>query len=368
MASIVVTGDVLRRPRGGNLATHLHYLIGLRKLGHQVAYVEDRGVEGQPQGVSHSGMPREGIVLLADLLRRCRVDVPVVWVDPDAGLVGGMDWQQLRGRLAKADLLIDLGGHGWLEERSLPRRRVLIDVDTAAPGSTLAAAPHQLEHDIHFSYRRDPAALPDAQWLATIPPVVPRLWYGPPSRTELPLRVSAAVAGASSRPGEPAACGIPTGQLPELPGRISPRPWTALPATEAARGEELRDAGFSVRDSELVDSSLSSFRSNLIGSQALLSVGGGTASWFTSLDACFLAAARPVIACDPDIDSWLPTGTGLVSVADLEGAVVAVERLQRELARHAAAARGVAESVFHYKVVLPSLLEQALPRRLQAVA
>ncbi len=36
MASIVVAGDVLRRPRGSNLATHLHYLIGLRKLGHEV--------------------------------------------------------------------------------------------------------------------------------------------------------------------------------------------------------------------------------------------------------------------------------------------------------------------------------------------
>ena len=40
----------------------------------------------------------------------------------------------------------------------------------------------------------------------------------------------------------------------------------------------------------------------------------------------------------------------------------------RELSRHAAAARDIAERVFHFKVVLPSLLEQALPRHLQAVA
>jgi hypothetical protein len=368
MASIVVSGDVLRRPRGGNLATHLHYLIGLRKLGHQVVYLEDRGVGGQPADSSPGGVPRAGIVLLADLLRRCRVDVPVVWVDPDAGLVGGMVWPQLRRRLSKADLLIDLGGHSWLEERTLPRRRALIDVDSTAPSSTLGSAPHQLEHDVYFSYRHDPAALPDAEWLATIPPVVPRLWYGPPSRPELPLRVCARAAGTSSQSGEPAACGIPTEQLLALPGLISPRPWMALPAADQALGEELRGAGFSVRDGETVDASLSSFRGNMIGSQALLNLGGGNRSWFTGLDACFLAAARPVIACDPDIDAWLPTGTGLIAVADLDEAVSAVERVQGELARHAAAARRVAESVFHFRVVLPSLLEQALPRRLQAVA
>src|SRR3954447_20480710 len=102
MASIVVSGDVLRRPSGSNLAAHLNYLIGLRKLGHEVAYVEDRGLHpgdpGDPpcQGAGGHVVPREGIVLLCEVLRRCRVDIPVVWVDADAGLVGGMVWQQLR--------------------------------------------------------------------------------------------------------------------------------------------------------------------------------------------------------------------------------------------------------------------------------
>lgn len=175
MASIVVSGDVLRRPQGSNLATHLHYLIGLRKLGHEVAYLEDRGAPHEGE----RAVPRAGLVLLGDLLRRCRVDIPVVWVDPDSGLVGGMVWPQLRRRLERADLLLDLGGHCWLEERSLPRRRVLVDVESrAAP----ACAGRQLDHDLRFSYRREPSVQPDADWLPTIPPVVPRLWYGPPPR------------------------------------------------------------------------------------------------------------------------------------------------------------------------------------------
>ncbi len=368
MASIVVSGDVLRHPRGSNLATHLHYLIGLRKLGHEVIYLEDRGA-GKP---GEPVVPSAGIVLLQDLLRRCRVDVPVVWVDPDAGLVGGMVWPQLRRRLSKADLLLDLGGHCWLEERSLPRRRVLIDADSEADPRALAEAPHQLDHDLYFSYRREPATLPDADWLPTIPPVVPRLWYGPPTRAELPLRVWADAAAAPPGCGDVSACGPSPGQLLALPGRISPRPWMALPAAQADRAAELERAGWTVREEEQVDSSLSSHRGAMIGSQALLSWRShedhARGVWFTPSDACHLAAGRPVIAGGPDLDSWLPTGTGLITFADLDGAVAAVERIQGELPRHAAAARGVAERVFHFRVVLPSLLEQALPRRLEAVA
>src|SRR5277367_3341179 len=219
MASIVVSGDVLRRPCGSNLATHLNYLIGLRKLGHDVTYLEDRG-DDQAGG---SAVPRAGLVLLRDLLRRCRVDVPVVWVDADAGLVGGMVWPQLRRRLKKAELLLDLGGHCWLQERSLARRRVLIDVDSGA--TPLSTPPHQLEHDLYFSYRRDSAALTDADWLPAIPPVVPRLWYGPPTRAELPLRVWAHAAAAPPGSGDAGRCGISPGQLLALPGRITPRPW-----------------------------------------------------------------------------------------------------------------------------------------------
>jgi hypothetical protein len=365
MASIVASGDVMRRPTGSNLATHLHYLIGLRKLGHEVIYLEDRGA-GQP---GLSAVPRAGLVLLGELLRRCRVDVPLVWVNPDAGLVGGMVWPQLRRRLEKADLLLDLGGHCWLGERSLPRRRVLIDVDTA--DAPLPEAGHQLDHDLFFSYHREPSALADADWLPTIPPVVPRLWYGPPTRAELPLRVRADAAAAPPGTGEQSACGVSPGQLLALPGRISPRPWMALPAAHAALATELEGAGWAIRDAAEADSSLSSYRGNMIGSQAALSLrrGGSAASiWFSSQDACMLAAGRPVIVSDPDLDSWLPAGVGLLTFAGFDGSVSAIERIQGELPRHAAAARNIAERVFHFRVVLPSLLAQALPRRLEAVA
>jgi hypothetical protein len=329
VASIVVCGDVLRRPRGSNLATHLHYLIGLRKLGHEVVYLEDRGDE-DPAGA----VPRAGIVLLRELLRRCRVEVPVVWVDPDAGLVGGMVWPQLRRRLSQADLLLDLGGRSLLAERSLARRRVLVELDSLAPDG---------DHDLRFSNLRHD----DGEWLPTIPPVVPRLWYGPPTRAELPLRVTGV--------------DVTDPLLLDLPARVSARPWIAV------EDEDLVRAGWSVRSRQELDASLSSHRAGIVGSQALLSF-PGQAMWFASEAACFLAAGRPVIVADQLLDGWLPTGTGLVTFSTFDGAVEAVERVTSELPRHAAAARGLADQVFHFRIVLPSLLAQALPARLREVA
>jgi hypothetical protein len=370
MASIVVAGGVLRRPTGSNLAAHLHYLIGLRKLGHQVIYLEERGETGpgEPAGVAASGVPRAGIVLLRDLLRRCRVDVPVVWVDPDAGLVGGMVWAQLRKRLSRADLLLDLGGHCWLAERTLPRRRALVDLRS---GSALLPAGRQTEHDLYFSYRRSPSSLPGAAWQATIPPVVPRLWYGPRARAELPLRVLTGLERHSSGPQGVGPGGREIEELLALPGRIGPRPWMALPAERRDMAERLTKAGWAVREEAAVDASLSTHRGHVIGSQAALALRGMEAArgtWFTAEDACFLAAGRPILSDDRTLDSWLPTGSGIVTFEGLDGAVDAVARLQLDLPRHAAAAKSIAERVFHYRVVLPSLLEKALPGRLKAAA
>jgi hypothetical protein len=367
MASIVVAGGVLRRPTGSNLAAHLHYLIGLRKLGHQVIYLEERGETGpgEPAGAAASGVPRAGIVLLRDLLRRCRVDVPVVWVDQDAGLVGGMVWAQLRKRLSKADLLLDLGGHCWLAERSLPRRRALVDLRS---GPTLLPVGRQTDHDLYFSYRRSHSPLPGADWQATIPPVVPRLWYGPRTRAELPLRVLTGLERDSSGPQGGALNGRDIEELIALPGRIGPRPWMTLPADRRELAERLGIAGWAVRDESAVDASLSTHRGHVIGSQAALSLRGTEGTWFTAEDACFLAAGRPILSDDRTLDSWLPTGSGIVTFEGLDDAVDAVARLQRDLPRHAAAAKSIAERVFHYRVVLPSLLDQALPGRLKVAA
>ncbi len=91
-------------------------------------------------------------------------------------------------------------------------------------------------------------------------------------------------------------------------------------------------------------------------------------AWLSAHSACFLAAGRPVIVSEGGAGSWLPTGEGVLTFNDLDGAVDQLERVGGDLPRYSRAAREAAEEVLHYRVVLPWLLERALPRRLAAVA
>ncbi len=248
---------------------------------------------------------------------------------------------------------------------------MLLDADTGDGPGSISEPGRQLEHDVCFSYRRRPAAQLASEWRPTIPPVVPRLWYGPPARTTLPVRVWTDAAGTQS--GSSGGDAPSSEQLLALPGRISPRPWTALPAARAGLGAQLAAAGWTVHPTEEVEATLSSHRAQVLGSQATISFRGEEAPhgiWFSSHDAFFLAAGRPVIALDDALASWLPTGSGLLTADGLDGAAAAIDAVQGALPRHAAAARALAERVFHYRVVLPSMLEQVLsrPRRLRAAA
>jgi hypothetical protein len=374
MAFVVVAGEVLRRPTGENLASHLHYLIGLRRLGHQVVYLEERSSEpgepGEHGSETATVVPRPGLVLLRDLLRRCRVEVPVVWVDSDAGLVGGMVWPQLRRRLSKADLLIDLGGHCWLPERRLARRRALVDLDGRFEES---AAGRQTDHDLRFSYRPDGALSADSEWLTTLPPVVPRLWYGPKARSGMSFHALAGGAWARrDADGRAFTSALRLAGLLDLPERVPARfEIGARVDGEPARGL-LREAGWGIPTPGETDASLSAYRAQVIGSQGAVVVpdpapGRFEGGWLDARTACFLAAGRPLVVSNGELWDWSAARAGVVGF-EQGGAAEAVERVRGRLEAHSMAARELAERFLHFRVVLPRLLERALPSRLEAVA
>ena len=125
-------------------------------------------------------------------------------------------------------------------------------------------------HDLYFSNRRDPDERLAAEWLPTIPPVVPRLWYGPPARAELPLKV---LVGRGSE----------QGGLGPSEGRRRARGsscWHCPRASRRAPGRRSQTTAQSWRSSSPPPGgacgprppwtlSLSAYRAQLIGSQAL---------------------------------------------------------------------------------------------------
>jgi hypothetical protein len=78
--------------------------------------------------------------------------------------------------------------------------------------------------------------------------------------------------------------------------------------------------------------------------------------WFSERDACYLASGKPVVAQDTGFGSVLPTGEGLFAVSTVEEAAAAVDRINADYRRHAAAARHLAEEHFEATAVARRLL------------
>jgi hypothetical protein len=382
MASIAVSGYMLRHPLAGNVAAYLQYVLGLHLLGHEVIYVEEKGWPGScydPRTSTLGDFPDAGLALVRSVLGKHGVGAPVVWVDAEAGRVDGMSWPELRERLARADLLLDVGGLCWFEERSLPRRRALIDMD---PLFTQTGRFGQAEYDVHFSYGvnvgRGDCAVPSAgvEWLPTVPPVVADLWEANPPHGDLPLTTIAnwnAYAGVEHGGAFYGQKDREFERLLELPARVPVVLELALSGADTLTRERFVAAGWVVREAADVTASLGAYGGYIAGSQAELSAAkhayvSTRSGWFSDRSVCYLAAGRPVILQDTGIATWLDADYGVVTFASVDEATEAVARVTRELHKHARAAREIAREVFDYRIVLPRLLQHALSTRLEVSA
>ena len=119
--------------------------------------------------------------------------------------------------------------------------------------------------------------------------------------------------------------------------------WRLLDAVDAA--------GTPARYQAFIQSSTAEF--GLAKSGYVVSRSG----WVSDRSAAYLASGRPVIAQDTGAGEALPTGEGLFLFSDAEGVGEAVEAIQGDYARHARAARALAEAHFDSDRVLTRLLE-----------
>ena len=82
--------------------------------------------------------------------------------------------------------------------------------------------------------------------------------------------------------------------------------------------------------------------------------------WFSYRSACYLAAGRPVVLQDTGFATILPIGEGILTFQTVEEAAAGIREVDGDYARHAKAAREIAEEYFDSGKVLSQLVEEAL--------
>ena len=349
--------------RGGHAMHVLQILEGLRRLGHDVLFLEF--LEERPAADAAAAF----LTTLGDR--------PGALLDAATGeSFAGLAREEVAAFAARADAVISLAVHYRREPWPLleaVRPRILIEQD---PGYThLWAAdgdPLDIfgEHDVHFTVGANVGTprspIPDCgiAWRALWPPVVLDWWpVGAPVHRDRFTTV-----GAWRDYGYLELDGETYGPKVEEFAKFMDLPRVAGEQLELTLAIEPEDPdrevllahGWLLEPPSLVDTP-ARYRDYVAGSLGEFSCakGGyvGTRSgWFSDRSACYLAAGRPVVLQATGFEDVLPVGAGVFAVRDVDEAAAAMAEIRGDYARHAHAARELAREFFDAERLLGGML------------
>jgi hypothetical protein len=377
---IIVTGLIAQYPLGGVTWDYFQYVLGLARLGHDVYYLEDTGQ--WPYNPCEGGVSKGcefNVGYLAGLMSRFGLAEKWAYRFPWQSQWFGLSEAQRLDVIRSADLLINVSGTlERPEDYRQVRRLAYIDSDPVFTQVKLARGQTDFRklidtHDVQFSFGECLSTTVPAtghHWRPTRQPVVLSEWH--PST---PYRnMFTTIMNWTSY--NPVVYNNQTyGQKDEeflrfleLPGLVAPtRLEIAVNEGKTRRTPRalLAYKGWNVADPAVVCPDLDSYRQYIESSQAEWSVAKngyvvGQPGWFSCRSACYLAAGRPVIVQDTGFGALLPVGEGLLSFTTVEEAVAAIRDVEADYARHAKAARAIAETYFDAALVLTRLVTEAL--------
>jgi hypothetical protein len=363
--SIVIAAALAQRPGvGGHTWFALQYLLGFRALGWEVLLV-DRLDDPRPGDVE---------ALARELDRFGLGDAWSVLLP--GGRTAGRSRAEVERRLCECDLLLDV--MGYLDDpelRDLAPARVFLDIDPGfgqmwrALGLADVLAGHDRFVSVGLNVGRATCSVPDCgvRWTTTLPPVALDHWPAAPGgKTFTTIASWRGPFGPVEYEGR--TYGLRVHQFRrfmELPRRTGAdfELALAIDPAETPDLDRLRENGWRLADPARVAGDTVAYRRHIRRSGAELTVAKGMyvdtrSGWFSDRSACYLAAGKPVVAQDTGFAEHLPCGEGLLAFSTPDEAADAVARVTRDRARHARAARALAEEHLDARRVLPRLIDE----------
>jgi hypothetical protein len=370
-------------PVGGVAWDYGQYALGLERLGFEVYYLEDTGLDAYDPAKREYGRGNGyGVDFLERSLTALSPALGARWhLRAAGGTAHGMTREDFADVLAEADVLLNVSGSALVRDDYLHcRNKVLIDTD---PGwnhfrnyPRWDAQPDWLgthgyrAHDHFFTYAERIGAgdcvLPTLglAWQPTRPPVVLDLWRPEPpgARWTTVMTWRNFPESIEYRGRRYGAKELEFGGIESLPGRTSARLEVAV-GGGAPPVERWRALGWSVIDSHSVSVTMDDYRDYIERSRGEFSVAKNVyvatrSGWFSCRTVCYLAAGRPAVIQDTGYSGAIPCGEGIVAFRGLEDAAAGIERIEADYARHQAAARSLAREHFASDRVLGDMLER----------
>jgi hypothetical protein len=383
---IVVMGFMGSMPIAGVIWQHVHYIVGLKRLGHDVYYIEDSArLPYNPKTFEVTEQFGYAAKVLGRLARD--FDFKNCWGYCARYLSGhpaaGLSLKKIRQLYREADAILNVCGAQELNDDLLVSDRILyiesdpgveqIKIDKGVKSTIEYLGRHRALFTFgeNIGTKRFPVPLHGFKWLPTRQPVVTDLW-----RTERAPPCAAVFTSVAN---------WSTSGLKDISWRGKKYLWSKsreflrfISAPEKA-GEtfelatNLKDvrlrAKFESHGWRLTSPLQMSvdywlYRDYLQRSKGEFTVAKDqyvrlNTGWFSDRSACYLAAGRPVITQETGFSKLYAGKEGLLSFRSLEEIAEAVKRINADYPKHSRAARQIAREIFAAEKVIESILDRA---------
>lgn len=372
---ILVSGMMAGDPhQGGATWAVLHYVLGLKRLGHDVFFVEPiRQASLRPEG---AGLVNSiNAAYFTQVIRDFGLERKAALFEPRTQVTVGCSLEELRHAAREADVLLNISG--LLDDTELISRipvRAYLDLDPAfnqlwhAQGIDRGFAGHTHWVTVGQALGRPGCTVPPCgiPWLKTMPPVVLEQWPVAGLACNEAFTTVANWRGYGSIEHAGVFFGQKAHSLRSfitLPQRTHVNFLLALAIhpDEERDLEALATHGWHLVDPTEAACTPSRYQGFIQGSMAEFGIAKSgyvtsRCGWFSDRSACYLASGRPVIAQDTGFSSFLPTGKGLLTFETMNDVVAAIDSVCRDYDGHSRAARALAEEFFDSDIVLTRLL------------
>jgi hypothetical protein len=382
MALVIISGALANKPRnGGNAWSRLSWVLGFKRLGFEVCFIEQLGRDGC---VDAAGAPSEfdrsaNLAFFDEVMAQFGLSQSSSLIYRDGEAVHGLPMARLAAMAGQACLLFNMSGHLTLPQIKQPVRcKLYYDDDpgftqfwhaTNNPGARLWD--HDFFYTIGENIGRPDCCIPTGEvpWRHTRPPVLLDQW---PVVSQPALDRFTTVSSWRGPYGPVLHNGKAYGLKVHEFRKILEAPRQSGQAFEIALQihtadqkdlEALLAAGWRITDPKKVADSPNAFRRFVQTSGAEFSVAQGIyvetrSGWISDRTVRYLATGKPALVQDTGFSRNYPTGEGLVPFHDLAGVVEGARRIAADYARHCLAARRLAEEYFDSDKVVRQLAHE----------
>ncbi|MCA1625801.1 MAG: SOS response-associated peptidase [Acidobacteria bacterium] len=373
---IAVLGYIVRGPLGGMAWHHLQYVLGLKKLGHDVCFVEDS--DDYPAcynpEIFECGIDASyGLRFINECFDRLGLKENWAYYDAHKNQWFGKPKETILDFFASVDVLLNVSGVNPLRDWALRvPKRVFIDTDPAFiqirhltdENARKLAEKHNAFFTFGENFGAGDCLIPvdGFEWKPTRQPIVLDEWKV--TKGNKNNRWTTVMQWDSYRTLEynGQTFGMKSASFDEytnLPQMTTER-FELVLGSETAPGDFLQSKGWKITNPLIPTHTPWTYQKFIQNSKAEWTIAkhgyaSSRSGWFSERSACYLASGRPVLTQETGFSKFIESGGGLLSFSSKEEVLEGIEKINKNYDAHCKTAREIAISYFDYEKVLSKL-------------